>query len=256
MLVTGASSGIGRALALAANRAGATIVAVARREQRLVQLRDEASAPERIVVHAADLMQPGAVDALVDRVRGEFDSVNILVNNAGSGIWKPIDDTTVAEAEAMMRLPYLAAFELTRSLLPSMLQSEGAHIVNVTSAAAYLGVPGATAYSAARWAMRGFTHALAADLARTRVRVSLAYFAKVDSEYWHSNPGSEEMLPGAQSLIPTLSSDEAAEILLKGIAGDRAIIRGPWRLGLMMALIHMFPPLETWLVRGTGYRRP
>lgn len=255
MLVTGASSGIGRALVLAANAAGAEVIAVARREALLEELKREASAPDRVHVFAADLSRLDAIEALAARVVAEHGTPDILVNNAGMGTWKPIDETSIAEAVEMTKLPYLAAFGLTRSLLPGMLERGTGHIVNMTSLAAFLGLPGATAYTSARWAMRGFTHALAADLARTGITVSLAYFAKVQSEYWENNPGSEEMVPRAAALIPTLSPAQAASHLLAGIRSERTVIRGPFMLKLMVALVQVAPWIEDWLVRSTGHRR-
>jgi short-subunit dehydrogenase len=255
MLVTGASSGIGRALAVAANAAGAEVIAVARREALLDELEAGAPNPERMHVHAADLADVDAITDLAARILETHGTPDILVNNAGMGTWKPIDDTPVAEALEMMKLPYLAAFGLTHELLPGMLERGTGHIVNMTSLAAYLGLPGATAYASARWAMRGFTHALAADLAQTDITVSLAYFAKVQSEYWENNPGSEQMVPRAAALIPTLSPEQAAAYLLAGIRGQRGVIRGPFMLKLLVATIHVFPWFGDWLVRSTGHRR-
>jgi short-subunit dehydrogenase len=255
MLISGASSGIGRALALAANEEGAHVLAVARRAPLLEALREQAPAPERLTVYACDLADLAAVDELVARVNAEHGPPDILVNNAGAGVWKPIDETPAAQALAMMQLPWLAAFALTQGLLPGMLARGSGHVVNMTSLAAFLGVPGATAYTSARWAMRGFSHALAADLADTGVKVSLAYFAKVQSEYWQANPGSEQKVPRAAALIPTLSAEQAARCLLTGIRHGRAVIRGPWMVAVMVALVHLLPALGDALVRRTGHRR-
>lgn len=255
MLVTGASSGIGRALALAANAAGARVVAVARREPLLEQLREESAAPERMGVFAADLADLDGLPELAERVRTEFGTPDILVNNAGFGTWKPIDETTAAEAVEMMKLPYLAGFGLTREFLPQMLERGSGHVVNMTSLAAFLGVPGSTAYTAARWAVRGFTEGLQADLTGTGVGASLCYFSKVTSEYWQANPGSEDKIPGASRLIRVITSEQAAAIMLRGIRAGRPTIRGPLSLDLMMLVIQGFPGIARWLVRNTGYRR-
>ena len=83
-----------------------------------------------------------------------------------------------------MAAPYFAAFFLTRALLPDMLARNSGTIVNVTSIASHIVWPGAVAYTAGRWAMRGFTEALRADLSGTGVRTMLATFAAVSSPYW------------------------------------------------------------------------
>ncbi|EGB09365.1 hypothetical protein AURANDRAFT_6707, partial [Aureococcus anophagefferens] len=99
--------------------------------------------------------------------------VDVLVNNAGAGAWKHVEETTPEEAYGMMACPYQAAFTMTSLLVPTMVaRATDCHVVNVTSAASEVGFRGAVGYATARWAMRGFSRMLAQDLKQLGIGVT------------------------------------------------------------------------------------
>ena len=156
----------------------------------------------------------------------------------------------------MMAAPYFAAFFVTRAFLPAMLKRDSGYIVNMTSAAAWMAWPGATAYTAARWAMRGFAEALRADLAGTHIRTMLVTFAKVQSSYFENNPGTEERIPSAQSLLPVLTPEQAAAAIVHGIKRNQREVVAPPMLRVVLLLNTLFPSVTRRLMTSTGYRRP
>lgn len=155
----------------------------------------------------------------------------------------------------MMAAPYLSAFYVTRAFLPAMIARNNGTIVNMSSIAGFVTWPGATAYTAARWAMRGFTAGLRADLYGTRVRTMLAAFAKVRSEFWSHNPGSEEKIPGAQRMIPALSSEPAARAIIRGLRWNLRFAAAPFMLYVVLGLNYLFPQITRWLLYATGHKR-
>lgn len=242
VLVTGASSGIGAATARRLAGRGAHPILVARSGDALESVAREIRTDGGSAhVHVVDLAEPADVAEMAERLRREGGAPDVLVNNAGAGRWLHAHETTPEEAAGMMAVPYLAAFAVTRAFLPELLERGSGVVVNVTSAAAYMAWPGAAAYIAARWAVRGFTEALRTELRPHGVRVVLVAFAKVTSEYWAHNPGSEERLPERQSLIPVLSSEEAARHVVAGIEGGRERVMEPWQLRAIVALARLFP---------------
>ena len=253
-LVTGASSGIGAATARALAAAGARVLLLARRQPELERvaatLGDRAAA-----VHAVDLTDADAVARVASRITADFGTPDIVVNNAGAGQWKFVDETTPAEAVQMMAVPYFAAFFVTRAFLPGMLARGSGHIVNVSSVASRFVWPGAAAYTAARWAVRGFSEALRADLAGTGIGITLVETGAVASSYWDNNPGSRERLPGVSRLIPTLSPDEAAHAIVRGIERNRRLVVAPALMRVIYLQHAVFPGLVQWLMIRTGYRR-
>ncbi len=221
-VVSGGSSGIGAALARVLAKRGCRVVLLARNAERLASVVDELRSgggqAEFLVV---DLAEPRAVAAVAGKILADYGLPDLLINNAGSGRWLSIEETTAEEAAQMMALPYLAAFNLTRELVPGMRRRGSGHIVNVTSVASRLAWPGMVAYAAARAAVEGFTNALRADLYGSGVAVTLASFGTVETPYWQNNPGSRERLPQPAAKIRVLPSEEVAEAIADAIERRR-----------------------------------
>lgn len=194
VVVTGASSGLGRALAQEAVRRGAAKVAlIARREERLAAVAEELAsiAPAcTTVVLPCDLSDREAVEATAAALAHDHGPPDILVNNAGAGAWEHIEETDGPSAERMMAVPTMAAVHLTRTLVPAMGERGSGHVLNVTSAASVSGLRAAVVYGTARWGMRGFSWNLRADLAELGVGVTLLNAAEItDSEYFQEGGG-------------------------------------------------------------------
>jgi short-subunit dehydrogenase len=208
------------------------------------------------LVFPVDLTDPVGVERARVMIEQSLGVPEVLVNNAGAGRWLFVEETPSEEAVQMMAAPYFAAFHVTRAFLPGMVSRGSGHIVNVTSPAAYVAWPGATGYTAARWAMRGFTEALRADLRGTGVGVTLFAPGKVNSPYFEHNPGVEERLPGIARLYRTLTPGEAGEALVRGIEREAKEVITPALLRLTVWFNRFFPGLVRSLVVRTGAKRP
>jgi uncharacterized protein len=174
-------------------------------------------------------------------ISGKLGTPDIVLNNAGAGRWLALIETEPADAMELTAAPYLAAFYVTHAFLPAMLARGSGTCVFVNSAASRLVWPGAAAYTASRWAVRGLFEAVRAETTGTGVRAAMVTFAKVRSEYWANNPGSEERIPKAQAAIPVLSVDQAAAAILQGLESDREEIGEPLMLRLVLSWAHFFP---------------
>jgi short-subunit dehydrogenase len=256
-VVTGASTGIGAALAPILARRGSRTVLLARSADALASVADGVRAAGGTAhVFPADLTDAAAVERAARAVEAETGPPDVLVNNAGAGRFLCIDETSPEEAVQMMAAPYFAAFFVTRAFLPGMLARGRGHIVNVSAPASVIAFPGQTGYASARWAVRGFTEALRADLRGTGIRVSLALPGKVQSEYFAHNPGSEERVPRIAKLVPTLTSAEAAESIARGIERDQRTIVAPFLLRLFFAWHAVMPRVVEHLVVSSGWKHP
>ena len=214
VLVTGASSGIGAAIARAAAARGAELICVARGREKLEALAAELrSQGTEVSVRPADLANLPEADALASELIESGRVPDVLVNNAGAGRWRAVDENEPGESERQMSVPYLAAFELTRALAPAMIERGSGHVANMTSAAAYFYFPGANGYATARWAMRAFSEHLREDLRGTGVGVTVIVPAEVDSPYFDNNPGSRERVPrpGVPELRHAVEGDRARQ---------------------------------------------
>lgn len=257
VLVTGASSGVGEAIAKAMAQAGAAeVLLLARNDEALAKIAaDIVAAGGKARVYKVDLADSDQATAIAERILAESGAPDILINNAGSGQWKFLDETTPAEIRDMMTVPYFAAAWLTRAFLPTMLQRGSGHIVNVSSCGSRFVWPGATAYIAARWAMRGLTQALRSDLSGSGVGISLYESGVIDSSYWQHNPGSREHLPKIALLIPVLKPEHVAEAVVAGVRGNKGLIVIPFMMQTIYFFHALFPWMVQWMMTATGYRR-
>lgn len=256
--VTGASSGIGAEVAVAAARRGARAVALlARTRSALDEVADRvrAGGAEPLVV-PVDLRDAAAVEAAAAAILGRLGAPDVLVNNAGLGRWLFLEETDPGEAAEMIAVPFLAAVHATRALLPAMVERRRGRIVNVTSPASFAPWPGATAYTAARWALRGLAEALRVDLRGTGVGVTLFTAGLVDSPYFAHNPGSLERLPRIARLYRTLTPAEAAAALVRAVERDAREAVTPPLLAWTLALHRHLPRLVGWVGARTGVRHP
>jgi short-subunit dehydrogenase len=210
VLVTGASSGIGAALAEAFAARGATVGICARREHRLAEVLDRcrAHAPgSRMWV--ADLADPAQVDRLAAAALDELGGVDVLVNNAGAPKRRQVQALDAATVEQVMRLNYLSPVQLTLALLPHMLERGQGTIVNMASVAALLSSPGEAAYDASKAALSTFGEAMAIDLWDTGVRVLNVYPGLIDTELI-TQPDNDPLVAGIEPVPP---ADVVAAVL-------------------------------------------
>ena len=241
-LITGASSGIGAATAQSLAARGASVILVARNRDRLdaVAARIRA-AGGHAATYVADLADSSQVSRLARLVEEDHGVPDILINNAGAGRWLPIVDTTADELTAMLAVPFLAAFNLTRELLPGMRRRGTGHIVNVASIGAFLVWPNAAGYISARWAIRGFNEALRADVYGSGIGVSLVAFAQVSSSFWKHNPGSWERLPAAAHRLRLLTPEDAALAIAEAIEREKRLVLRPRMIYALRVMHALFP---------------
>lgn len=257
ILVTGASQGIGAAAARELARRGATLILVARTAAKLEAVAQAIRAEGHVAhVHPCDLADPAAVTALAAHLEAELGIPDVIVNSAGAGRWLAIDETPPEEAVAMMQAPYFAAFFVTRVLIEAMIARRSGLIVNVQSPMSRVVAGGCLGYAASRWALRGFTEGLRADLRGTGIRVSEVILGEVGSDYWQNNPGAHERVPGiARKLLPELTVAEAAGAIAGAVESERQLYMRPRGLGALLVLLWAFPPAVRWLTVRTGWQR-
>ena len=255
-VVTGASSGIGAATARLLGERGWSVALVARRADRLADVaRDVQAAGGRALVVAIDASDGDAVDAMALRVVDDLGPPDAVVNSAGAGVWRWMEDTSHEELSRLLGAPFLAAWNTTHAFLPGMLERRSGVIVHVGSPASVAPWPGATGYTASRWALRGLHEALRQDLAGTGVTSCHVLFGEVDSEYFDANPATREHIPRVGRLIGIITPERAARTIMRTIARPRAQVFDPPMLAAMQAANRLSPRLVALLARRTGRQR-
>lgn len=253
-VITGASAGIGEAIARRLTRDGHRVVLLARRADRIAALADQLGPDAH--AYPVDLSDPAAVADVCARIGAEHGTPDIVINNAGSGRFLSIEETGSVEAREQIALPYLAAFDVTRGFIEPMLARGSGIVFQINSPAAVVPWPGAVGYSAARAALDGFTRALRQDLAGTGIRVGSLTPTRVHSDYFDANPDSVARVPKVEWIVGTMTpadvADAVADALAKRPGRDTA---APWRWALFAPIARAVPGPFAWLFRLTGHKR-
>jgi short-subunit dehydrogenase len=190
ILVTGASSGIGAALAPMLAERGATVGIVARRKERLetVLAACRRHAP-RSRMWAADLGDLARAEEVAREAWDAFGGLDVLVNNAAMGKRKAVPDLTAAEIAHVMDLNFHSPVRMGQAVLPRMLERRAGMIVNVSSMGGRIGIVHEAAYCAAKFALCGWSEVMAIDLEGTGVQVKLVLPGPIATEIWETAPG-------------------------------------------------------------------
>ncbi len=226
-LVTGASRGIGRALAVALAQRGYDLLLVARSEDQLRALAQEISANHQRQSHllALDLAAPGAAETVAAWALAHTKELAVLVNNAGYGLWGRFEQLGLAAQQNMLQLNMLLPVALTHALLPALRQQPRAYILNVASTAAYQAVPSLTLYAASKAFLLSFSRGLRYELKDTPVSVTcLSPGATTTAFADRAGMGAELQKTAAKvSMAPEAVAQIAVQALL---AGEVEVIPG------------------------------
>ena len=227
-VVTGASSGLGRATALALARAGVRVVLAARTQATLDGVAQEcAQAGARAVAVPTDVTDERAIASLMDRAVQEFGQLDILVTSAGGAAFGPIMESRTEDWDMLMNVNLRGTYLCCKSALKHMLPRKSGHILNVLSIASHMILPGSTAYTASKFGALGLTKVLAAEVRSEGIKVTAVIPGAVDTPLWDKSGGDLDR-------TKMLSPDDVADAMLSVLAQPA---------GIHTDELHLMPPL-------------
>lgn len=245
-ILSGASSGIGKALASELVRGGARLVVVARRAERLAALAESLrDAPGRVECLAGDMTSEETRSAAIERARQAFGGLDLLVNNAGTGAMGRFADATPERLRQVMELNFFAAAELTRSALPLLAEGNKPIVVNVSSVLGHRGVPGYSEYCASKFAMQGLSESLRAEFAPRGIDLLVVSPGRTETEFFDAAIGAQGR-PWKE--LPTMTSEAVASQIVRAIRRGKheiVISRGG---KLLVWASRMFPGILDWVL--------
>ena len=256
VLVTGASSGIGKACAQLMAKEGARVILQARSADKLSSLEQDIKDNScEAYSFPTDLTDISAVKKQATLIKKEVGVPDIIINSAGAGNWLSIFDTSEVEFRDMMSAPYFATVYTTKAFLNDMVKRNSGQIITINSAACYFTFPGALGYLSTRWATRGFMEGLTEELRSTELIATSIVAGKVDSPYFTNNPVSADRIPKiATGIMKTLTVEDVAKAIIKSTKKRKKTIIIPWQMSLSVICNRFFPGLFKILMRKTGYQ--
>ena len=238
VLITGASSGIGRDSAIEFAKQGANIILVSRTKEKLELVAEELKKFNVTTLTCqCDVSDKNQVKEMSKTVLEKFDSIDILVNNAGFAIYGSVTDLSIDDIESQMKTNYFGMVYCIKNFLPAMLDRKSGHIVNVASVAASFGLPGIASYCASKFAMLGFSEGLKHELKNSGVGITVVSPIMVRTNFFE-HPSFEKM----PKFSPTsLSSKTVAKSILKAANSSRLEIIVPSVVRGAVWFKHTFP---------------
>ena len=247
VMVTGATSGIGKATALKLARAGATVLVIARTAEKLEEtLHEIDQLGGTAQAYSCDVSDLNSVDDLIQQVIADHGHVDVLVNNAGRSIRRSVVHSfdRFHDYERTIQLNYFGALRLIMQLMPGMIERGGGHVINISSIGVLTNAPRFSAYVASKAALDAFTRCASSELAHEGIRFTTINMPLVRTP----------MIAPTKiyNHVPTISPAQAADMICD------AIVRQPKRiatnLGVMGQVMHFLTPKVTETIMNTGYK--
>jgi hypothetical protein len=240
-IVTGASEGIGKAIAELFAREGARVALAARSEDKLRALAATLGEHRTLVV-PTDVAVPEQADKLVQRTVERFGSLDILVNNAGFGLYAPCHEMNWEHFRQMWEVNFFGAVRLARAALPHLRRRRGA-IVNISSVAGKIPLPYMGAYCASKFALNTISSAMRMELKSAGVRVVTVLPGRVATQFHVAAYRDGQNLPGVfqRRVSQGVSPEKVARVALKALLSGKREVVVPWRLRMVMALSALLP---------------
>lgn len=257
--ITGASSGIGAATAIACAQAGMNVVLAARRKDRLNEIATRVEAlGRRAVVCAGDVRRDDDMEAMVDAAKQQFGQLDVVFANAGYGLFASVMDTTDEQMRDIFETNYFGTLRTIRAAVPVMREtSEQGHILICTSAASEIAIPMYGGYSATKAAQDSIGGALRAELASTNIAVSTVHPIGTRTEFFDVVRGNS-VNPGEGLNTPSAlmhSSEKVARTVVRCLRKPRTEVWPSVGTRLGVALTTAVPALGAWSIRYIMLRR-
>lgn len=187
-VITGASKGIGRAVTEALSLLNTNLALIARSKTELETVQQIAlSNGSSCKIFCGDITSENFVNETIDQVQQAFGSIDVLINNAGFGIFKPADEITESDWETVFATNTKGTFLLSKAVMPAMKERKEGHIINIASDVAKRVFSGGALYCASKYAQDAFSMAIRKELRPFKVKVSVVYSGLVDSSF-HAEP--------------------------------------------------------------------
>jgi short-subunit dehydrogenase len=247
-VITGASSGIGRATGLLFARDGARLVLAGRRAEPLeaAAAACRQSGTEALAV-PTDVSKSDECQALIAAATSQFGKVDILVNNAGFAIFDPIAEAAKSDLERMMQTNYFGMVYCTQAVLPQMLERGEGSIVNVASIAGIMGFAGMGGYSASKFAIVGFTEALRDEVLDRGIAVSLVCPGTTKTDFFVT--AEKGKMPAASRLILGIAPQRVARSIVRATKHGTARIVVPMAAASYMKMKEVTPRTAHFFMR-------
>lgn len=241
VLITGASGGLGEKIARMAAASGGHLVLLARRKDRLSRLAAELEASFSVscTYYQLDMSDLDAVTAIFSKIVNDFDRIDVLVNNAGFGIFRTVEEAGLEEMQQMFKVNVFGLIAATKMVLPKMLSQKEGHIINIASQAGKIATPKSGIYAATKHAVLGFTNCLRMEVADKGIFVTAVNPGPIETSFFDLADTSGEYVQNVKRWM--LQPDDVARKVVRSMLTNKREINLPFWMELGGVLYRLMP---------------
>ncbi|MBS4173382.1 SDR family oxidoreductase [Bacillus sp. FJAT-49736] len=241
VVITGASGGLGEQIAFTAARNGANVVLLARNHDKLCDLKQriDAAFSVKCMVERLDVSNTEEIPKVFQKIQRDFGPIDVLVNNAGYGIFDEAHEATLEDIQGMFNVNVIGLIACTKEVLPFMREKKSGHIINIASQAGKLATPKSSAYAATKHAVIGFSNSLRMELAPFHVFVTTVNPGPIATQFFDIADKSGTYIKNIERYM--LDPEKLAEIIVQSMFTKRREINLPRWMNAGSILYTLFP---------------
>ncbi|TDL34667.1 SDR family NAD(P)-dependent oxidoreductase [Jeotgalibacillus sp. S-D1] len=243
IMITGASSGLGGALAKECSKLGASIILVGRNEERLAAVVQECGmlGAGEVRAYPFDLTRTSAIPGFIEDLEKEWGTIDALINNAGFGLFERLDQTPEKTVATMFEVNVLALISLTKAVIPVMQKHRNGHVINIASQAGKLATPKSSIYSATKHAVIGFSNSMRMEVADEGISITTVNPGPINTSFFEHADSSGTYAASVKRWM--LDSDEVAAKTVKVLFTKRRELNLPRWMSVISRIHALFPRL-------------
>ncbi|WP_018660562.1 SDR family NAD(P)-dependent oxidoreductase [Heyndrickxia acidiproducens] len=255
IVITGASGGLGEKIAYACAKNGANLVLLARSISKLEKIKTgiEAAWPVHCDVRAFDVSGHEKIPGVFEEIYREHGNIDVLVNNAGFGVFDEVRDIRMEDVRGMFDVNVLGLIACTKAVVPHMQKMRAGHIINIASQAAKMATPKSSVYAASKFAVLGFTNSLRMEMSRFGVYVTAVNPGPIATNFFTIADKSGTYMKNIEKLM--LNPEKLAEKITDVMFTSRREINAPQWMNAGSVLHTLFPGLVERLGRNAFFKK-
>ena len=246
VVVTGASMGIGEAIANLFAAQGATLVMLSRDAARVEAARGRVGHPERTLAMACDVRHREEIDRAIGLTLHHFQRIDVWINNAGHGLLDSVAEMNMAACHEMFETNFFGALAAMQAVIPVMRQQGGGTIINISSVAGHIPIPFHAAYSATKFAMNAIGKAAGVELINDKIRVLTVCPGYVRTNFSENAVRGNDLKRVRPGSVRGITAERVARATLQGYLKQKREVVVPWTMNLPVRIYQHFPGLVVW----------
>lgn len=255
IVITGASSGIGSKIARCAASRGANLILLARRVDKLQALKEELTAKTdvNIIVHSLDVSKPDEIEQVFGAIFQQIDRIDVLVNNAGFGIFEEAHQVDMSEVDEMFAVNVIGLIACTKAVVPKMMERRSGHIINISSQAGKIATPKSSVYAATKHAVLGYTNSLRMEMSRYGVYVTAVNPGPIATEFFTIADQSGSYVKNVAKYM--LQPEDVARKIVDRMFIETREINLPWWMNAGSMIYSLFPRFVERIGRNAFFKK-